>query len=278
MQRAINTGGRLMVLDSPKIMGILNLTPDSFYGKSRVSGISDLLSCAESMMNEGADILDLGGVSTRPGSDFVSEEEELSRLISAVKGLTQHFPGVPVSVDTFRSSVAREAVTAGAVWVNDVSGGTADPEMVKTLADLQVPYVLMHMRGTPQTMQQFTDYENFPDQVIMELEQRRRELLALGVNDIILDPGFGFAKTLEQNFRMLKELSRFRIFGHPVLIGISRKRMIWHTLGSKPEDALNGTTALHMACLQAGADILRVHDVKEAKECVKLFQALQNAD
>jgi dihydropteroate synthase len=265
-----------MELDSPKIMGILNLTPDSFFDKSRVSDLDSLLRAAEKMISEGADILDMGGVSTRPGSEVVSEDEELRRLIPGIKELRNRFPLVPLSVDTFRSRVAREAVFAGASWVNDISGGTADPEMADTLAELQVPYVLMHMRGTPRTMQQFTRYENFPGDVIRELEMRRSELISSGINDIIIDPGFGFAKTVEQNFILLRELSRFRMCGHPLLVGISRKSMIWRTLGSSPDEALNGTTALHMLCLKAGADILRVHDVKAAKECVHLYQAMEH--
>lgn len=277
MKPTINTGGRLMLLDSPKVMGILNLTPDSFFDKSRFSDLDDLLWAAEKMISEGADILDVGGVSTRPWSEFVSEDEELRRLIPGIKALRDRFPSVPLSVDTFRSKVAREAVYAGASWVNDTSGGTADPVMARAIAELQVPYVLMHMRGTPQTMQQFTHYESFPVDVVRELELRRSELILSGVNDIIIDPGFGFAKTVEQNFILLRELSRFRMWGHPLLVGISRKSMIWRTLGSSPDEALNGTTALHMLCLKAGANILRVHDVKAAKECVILYQAMEHA-
>lgn len=261
-------------MGSPKIMGILNVTPDSFYIYSRVSSFESLLSKAEKMLSEGADILDVGGVSTRPGSDEVTEEEELQRLIPCIEELVTHFPGIPLSVDTFRSRVAREAVAAGAAWINDVSGGTADPEMIATAAELNVPYVLMHMRGTPQSMHEYTRYDSLLEDVIFEMGQRREKLLAAGIHDLILDPGFGFAKTIEQNFELLNQLSRFMLFGHPILVGISRKSMIWRTLHANPEDALNGTTALHMVSLMQGADILRVHDVREAAECVRLHSQL----
>lgn len=264
-----------MNLDSPKIMGILNITPDSFYGPSRVTEAVSILHAAEQMLSEGAHILDVGGVSTRPGSDEVSEEEELQRLIPGIQALAKHFPKVPLSVDTFRSRVAREAVAAGASWINDISGGTADPAMMPTAAELKVPYVLMHMRGTPQTMHEFTTYDALAEDVIVELAERREKLLAAGIHDLILDPGFGFSKTVEQNFSLLNQLSRFTLFGHPILIGISRKSMIWRTLRTNPEGALNGTTALHMAALMQGADILRVHDVPEAAECVRLFSHLR---
>ncbi len=273
--KVIHTAGTLINLDSPKIMGILNMTPDSFYGQSRVYAGSLLLHKAETMLSEGADILDIGGVSTRPGADEVSEEEELQRLIPGILDIAKHFPGVPFSVDTFRSRVAREAVSAGAAWINDISGGTADPHMIETAAELNVPYVLMHMRGTPQTMHEFTQYDTLLEDVIFELAQRREKLLASGIHDLILDPGFGFAKTIEQNFMLLNQLSRFAVFGHPILVGISRKSMIWRTLRTNPEKALNGTTALHMAALMQGADILRVHDVREAAECVRLFSRIR---
>lgn len=264
-----------MHVDSPKIMGILNVTPDSFYGRSRVSANDNLLHAAEAMLVEGADMLDVGGVSTRPGADEVSEEDEMKRLIPSILALANHFPEVTLSVDTFRSRVAREAVAAGAAWINDVSGGTADPEMIATVAELNVPYVLMHMRGTPQTMHEFTQYGNLVDDVIFEMGQRREKCLAAGICDLILDPGFGFAKTVEQNFMLLNQLSRFTLFGHPILVGISRKSMIWRTLRTNPEEALNGTTALHMVSLMHGADILRVHDVREAAECLRLFSHLR---
>jgi dihydropteroate synthase len=275
LEKTIHTAGRLMNLDSPKIMGILNITPDSFYGRSRVSAGSHILHMAETMLSDGADVLDVGGVSTRPGSDEVSEEEELQRLIPGIQALAKHFPKVPLSVDTFRSRVAREAVAAGASWINDISGGTADPAMMPTAAELKVPYVLMHMRGTPQTMHGFTTYDALAEEVMIELAERREKLLATGIHDLILDPGFGFSKTVEQNFSLLNQLSRFTLFGHPILIGISRKSMIWRTLRTNPEGALNGTTALHMAALMQGADILRVHDVPEAAECVRLFSHLR---
>ena len=268
---AINCRGRLLQMESPLVMGILNVTPDSFYEGSRVNREDALLRRAEQMLREGAAILDIGGYSSRPGAEHVDAQTELARVVPAIESLHRHFPEAFLSVDTFRASVAKAAVEAGACMINDISGGNLDESMFPTVATLQVPYVLMHMKGTPQTMQLNPEY----DDVIMEINRffarRIKELHALGVNDILVDPGFGFGKTLDDNYRILKHLDTFGRHGKPVLIGISRKSMLYKYLDGRPEDMLNATTAVHMLALQNGASVLRVHDVKEAVEAVRLF-------
>lgn len=258
-------------------MGIVNLTPDSFHEPSRKT--SDLLiyGQVEQMLRDGADFIDLGAVSTRPGSDFVSEGEEKRRLFSILPELCVRFPETAFSIDTYRSGIALEAAQAGAAIINDVSGGSLDADMFITMSRLQIPYVLMHMRGTPQTMGQFTHYNHFPEDVIFELAQRVDSLRKKGVADLIIDPGFGFAKTVSQNLRLLKSLKQLSVFDAPILVGLSRKKTIQHTLSVEASEALNGTTYLHAIALENGADILRVHDVREAVECVKLHLALKNA-
>ncbi len=253
-------------------MGILNVTPDSFYEGSRTQTDRELLDRADTMIKDGADFLDIGGYSTRPGAATISEEEEIRRVMPAIRLLTQHFPAVPLSIDTFRASVARKAVESGASLVNDISGGEADSKMFETVAELGVPYILMHMRGTPETMATLTHYHHLLKDITTYFDNRISKLRNLGVRDIILDPGFGFAKTVDQNFELLNHLGWFRIFGLPLLAGLSRKSMIWRTLASTPEAALNGTTGLNMLALNNGASILRVHDVKEAVECIALYQ------
>lgn len=270
----LNVKGNLISLDSPLVMGILNVTPDSFFSESR-STTPDLISAkAEKMLNDGADILDIGGYSTRPGAAEVSEQEETDRVLLAIETILKEFPEAIISVDTFRSSVAKVGVEAGAAIINDVSGGLLDDEMFTTVAKLRVPYILMHMRGTPQTMSELTNYENLLAEVCAELQAQLAKLKALGVADVIIDPGFGFAKTIAQNYEMLKNLSYFERFNLPILAGLSRKSMIYKALGSTAKDALNGTTALNMVALTQGAKFLRVHDVKEAAETVKLFKQL----
>jgi len=274
LKSTLNINGNLLSLETPKVMGILNVTPDSFYAESRVSQDSALLQKAEQMVKEGADILDIGGYSTRPGADEVSVEEELKRVTKALDLLQKSFPEMIFSVDTFRAEVAKAAIDHGAHIINDVSGGNLDDLMFATVADLKVPYILMHMRGTPQTMKSLNQYSNLLIDISKELNQKYDELKALGVSDVIIDPGFGFAKSIDQNYELLQNLDYLLRIGCPILAGISRKSMIYKTLEIEPNEALNGTTALHMVALQKGAIILRVHDVKEAVEAVKLNQKL----
>ncbi len=273
----LNCHGRLIDLGTPRIMGILNSTPDSFYAGSRVPGPDQALARVESMLGEGATFLDLGGYSTRPGADQVSEDEELKRVVPLVEGLVTAFPEALISIDTFRSRVAREALEAGAALVNDISAGHHDPAMLPMIAEKKVPFVMMHMRGTPADMASRTDYDDLVGEILYYFSERLAAVRALGITDVVADPGFGFAKTREQNFELLANLQAFTELGVPLLAGISRKSMIWKTLGVEPAQALNGTTALHMLALQAGANILRVHDVKEAMECLRLWEALPPA-
>jgi len=254
-------------------MCILNITPDSFFAGSRLyQQLDRVVAQAEKMIEEGATFLDVGGYSTRPMASEISVQEELDRVISVIELLYSRFPETVISVDTFRSEVAKVAVTAGASLVNDVSGGNLDEQMYQTVAQLEVPYCLMHMRGTPENMTQLNDYKNLILDIIQDLEKKVMKLRELNVKDILIDPGFGFAKNIEQNFSLLKRLSNFKIFDLPILAGLSRKSMIYKGLGLKDaSEALNGTTALHSFALLNGANILRVHDVKEAKQCIDLF-------
>lgn len=274
----MNAGGRLLSFEQPRVMGILNVTPDSFYAASRTAGPDEIARRARQMADEGADLIDVGAYSSRPGADDVSAEEEMDRLRRALTVVRRECPDIPISVDTFRADVARMCVEeCGADIINDISGGQLDKNMFRTMAHLKVPYVMMHMRGTPADMQQHTGYEHLEREVMLYFAQRVRHLHDLGVRDVILDPGFGFAKTLEQNYELLQHLDDLQVFGLPVLVGLSRKSMVYKLLGVTPEEALNGTTALHMAALERGADILRVHDVKAAVQVVKLHQALCRA-
>jgi dihydropteroate synthase len=268
--RTLHCGGRLIDLQTPRVMGILNVTPDSFFEGSRYSSLDQLQAQAGRMLENGATFLDIGGYSTRPGAEDISVAEEVQRVVPAIQAILTAFPGAVISIDTFRSAVAAEAVAAGAHLINDVSGGTLDAAMFDTVARLQVPYVLMHMRGTPQTMAAQTQYTDLLKEVLDFLHQALHALRQRGVKDIIIDPGFGFAKTPTQNFELLQHFEHFRVLGCPVLAGLSRKSMIWRTLEQHPEDALNGTTVLNTIALMKGAGILRVHDVREAVEAVKL--------
>ena len=272
---SINCKGTLIDFDSPKVMGILNVTPDSFYDGGSYKNEKDILAQAEKMLNDGATFIDVGAYSSRPDAEDIRVEEECNRLIPVVELLLKNFPEVLLSIDTFRSKVAQEAVTAGAALINDISAGLLDPEMLPTVAKLQVPYILMHMRGTPQTMKGLTDYDDLVKEVLLYLSERVAAARALGLNDIIVDPGLGFAKTLAQNYELLNATEKLQILDLPILIGLSRKSMITKTLGIDAASALNGTTALNMVALQKGASILRVHDVKEAVETVSLYQALK---
>jgi dihydropteroate synthase len=261
-----------MALDRPLVMGILNRTPDSFYAGSRVADDGQLLRQAERMIGEGADILDIGGQSTRPHAEHLGEEEELRRVVGAIGMLREKWPDIPISVDTWYARVAREAVAAGASMVNDISGGSLDPEMLATVGRLRVPYICMHMKGNPSTMNKEAVYEDVVKEVLDLFIRRIDDCRRAGIHDVIIDPGFGFAKTAVHNFTLLRNLSLFRITGRPVLLGVSRKSTIYRTLGIEPEEALNGTTVLHTIALLNGASILRVHDVKEAREVITLCQ------
>lgn len=274
--KTINIKGQLLSLDEPQVMGILNVTPDSFYAGSRKQTEAAIIDRIETILREGASIIDVGGYSSRPDAAEVSETEEMQRLEMALQPLLQHYPDVVVSVDTFRSSVARQCVEKyGVAMINDISGGELDERMFDTVAQLRVPYIMMHMRGTPQTMQQQTDYEDVTADLLKYFSQKLERLFRLGVNDVILDPGFGFSKTLTQNYELMRHLGDFRILGLPLLVGVSRKSMIYKLLETTPEESLNGTTVLHAYALLQGADILRVHDVRAAKEAIRIVQQLK---
>lgn len=270
----LNCKGRLFVIEKPIVMGIINITPDSFYSGSRIENKESILSKAEQMLNEGATILDIGGQSTRPGSTRLSANEELERVLPAIQLIKQQFPECFISIDTYQSTVAKEAVAAGADMVNDISAGTMDEQMISTVAALNVPYIAMHMQGTPETMQQNPAYENVTKEVLDYFIKKTEQCLEAGIKDIIIDPGFGFCKTIAHNFQLLKELEVFQILKHPLLVGLSRKSTIYKTLGITAEEALNGTTVLNTIALQKGTAILRVHDVKEAAEAISLVQSV----
>lgn len=273
----LNCKGRLLLLDKPIVMGIINATPDSFYSGSRYTGTDAILSVAEKMLNDGASILDIGGQSSRPGSKPVSADEEITRVIRPIEAITKRFPESYISVDTYYSIVAKEAVDAGAVIVNDISAGKLDDLMIPVVSSLQVPYVLMHMKGTPQTMQEKLHYENISREILDFFINKVQEIRETGITDIIIDPGFGFGKAIGHNFQLLKNFSLFKMLGFPLLAGLSRKSTIYKTLKISPEDSMNGTTVLNTISLLNGASILRVHDVKEAAEAIKLFDAYQKA-
>jgi dihydropteroate synthase len=270
----INAGGKLIDLSTPKVMGIINITPDSFYASSRKTGTVDVLQQAGRMLNDGATILDLGAYSSRPGAADISEQEETDRLLPAVEAIVANYPGAAISIDTFRAGVAEAAVKAGAHIINDISGGELDENMFATVARLQVPYILMHMKGSPQTMQQLAQYEDVFAEVFDYFVQKIYRLKQLGVYDIILDPGFGFAKEREHSYALMNRMNEFDRLQLPVLAGISRKKMIYGLLGTTAEQALNGTTTLNTIALMKGADVLRVHDVKEAVEAIAIYNAV----
>ena len=272
--KTLNVRGKLVDLSTPRVMGILNVTPDSFYDGGKFTGEEPILNQVKKMLDEGASFIDVGGYSSRPGALDISEEEEAARVVPTIQLIIKNFPQCIISIDTFRSSIAIKAVEAGASIINDISGGEQDSRMFETVALLDVPYILMHMRGTPQTMTKLTGYSNLLKDVTNYFHSKIQQLHQLGAKDIIIDPGFGFAKTAEQSFELLHHLDHFRILGQPILAGISRKSMIWRTLNTTSEGALNGTTALHAVALLKGASILRVHDVKEAVECTALIEKL----
>lgn len=270
----INCLGTLVDLSTPKVMGILNLTPNSFYDGGKYLKEEALLQQVEKMVKEGADFIDVGAYSSKPNAEAVSEDEELFRLIPALEKVLHNFPELRISVDTFRANVANEAVQAGACIINDISAGSLDPNMLPTIATLQVPYIMMHMKGNPQTMQSLTQYENIMIDMNFYFSEKVALARSLGINDVIIDPGFGFAKTTEQNFEVLNRLELLQFHELPVLVGVSRKSMIYKTLDTTAEFALNGTTVLNTIALQKGANILRVHDVKEAVETIKILSQL----
>ena len=274
--KTINCKGRLIDLSSPKVMGILNITPDSFYDGGKYKSDSDFLTQVETMLADGATFIDIGAYSSRPGADHISEKEELDRLLPVLNAICTKFDDVLISVDTFRSNVAKHAINHGAAIINDISAGKADENMLKTIRAFQVPYIMMHMRGTPQNMGSKTKYENLLVDVVKELSEQVHHAKKIGINDLIVDPGIGFAKNTNQNFTILKHLDYFNIFELPILLGVSRKSMIYKTLDSTADKALNGTSALNSIGLTKGAAILRVHDVKEAVECIQLFESLES--
>ncbi len=271
----INAGGKLIDLSSPKVMGIINITPDSFFADSRKPGIDEALLQAQKMLSDGATFLDIGAYSSRPGAVDISAQEETDRLLPVVEAIAAQFPEAIMSIDTFRAGVAEAAIKGGAHIINDISGGTLDIDMFTTVARLNVPYILMHMKGTPQTMNQMADYDDVFSEVFDYFVSKYGELKRLGVHDVILDPGFGFAKKAEHSYTLMNRMNEFDLLGLPVLTGISRKRMIYGLLGNTADEALNGTTVLNTIALMKGASILRVHDVKYAVEAVKVWEACQ---
>ncbi|QPH38805.1 dihydropteroate synthase [Pedobacter endophyticus] len=273
-KRSLNIKGKLIDLSTPKVMGILNITPDSFYPDSRNTTIKEAIAKTEQFLNEGAAFIDVGGYSSRPGAKDISTDEELQRVVPIIEVLAKEFPDAVFSIDTFRSRVAEEAIQAGAHIVNDISSGDMDEMMLKTVANLQVPYMIMHMQGTPQNMHLNPAYGNVTLEVVDYFARKVAELRKLNVHDVVIDPGFGFGKTMSHNYQLLNELEAFKIFKLPVLVGFSRKGMIYKALNITAAESLNGTSVLNTIALQKGAGILRVHDVKEAVECVKLVERM----
>lgn len=279
MNKSVNIGGKLLQLDIPIVMGIVNITPDSFYSGSRKETLNDAIKQAEQILEDGGTIIDIGGQSTTSTSSMLDASEELKRISPIIREIRKTFPNAILSIDTFYSEVAKAAVEEfGVNIINDISGGQIDDMMFETVAKLNVPYILMHMRGTPQTMQQLTNYNNLLKDIFYYFSQKVSQLNQLGVNDIIIDPGFGFSKTVEQNYKLIANLKYFDIFELPLMVGISRKTMIYKLLDTTPSESLNGTTALNTFALNSGANILRVHDVKQAVECIKIYDKILNSD
>lgn len=270
----INCKGQLIDFTVPKIMGILNITPNSFFDGGHYNSDSEVLNRVEKMLHDGADFIDIGAYSSKPDAAFVSEEEEMARIVPVVALLLKQFPDALLSIDTFRAGIAEACVQNGAALINDISAGNLDDKMLETIGRLNVPYVMMHMKGNPQTMQQLNQYDNIVKDILFYFSERINKARSYGINDIIIDPGFGFAKNLEQNYEVMQKAELFQILELPLLIGISRKSMIYKALGISAQEALNGTTFLNTIALTKGANILRVHDVKEAVECVQLFGKL----
>lgn len=271
----INCKGKLISLETPKVMGILNCTPDSFFDGGKYKNEIEILSQVEKMLTDGATFVDVGAYSSRPNAKFVSEEEEISRLLPVVELILKNFPETIISIDTFRSKVAKKSIEIGAAIINDISAGNLDNKMMETVSKLQVPYIMMHMKGTPQTMQSLSNYESIIKEVLFYFSEKIALARSFGINDLIVDMGFGFAKTIDQNYEIMKQLELFQMLELPVLVGISRKSLIYKTLETTAENSLNGTTFLNSIALQKGAKILRVHDVKEAVECIVLNEKLK---
>ncbi len=270
----INCKGQLIDLSTPKVMGILNVTPDSFYDGNKFKGEKSIILQVKKMLSEGATFIDIGAYSSRPGADHVSETEELQRILPIVNLLLEHFPDILLSIDTFRSDVAKQCIENGAALINDISGGQLDSQMMPTIGKLSVPYIMMHMKGTPQNMQQNTDYKDLIKEVLFYFSERINNARAHKINDLIIDPGFGFSKTLEQNYELLNHLNSLKMIDSPILAGVSRKSMVHKLLNTSPQEALNGTSSLNTIALLKGASILRVHDVKEAIECITITNQL----
>jgi dihydropteroate synthase len=270
----INCKGQLIDLSIPKVMGILNVTPNSFFDGGKYKNEEAILSQAEKMLSEGATFIDIGAYSSKPSAEFVSEQEEIDRIVPAIKLILKHFPEALLSIDTFRAEVAKASIENGAAIINDIAAGELDDKMFDVIADYNVPYIMMHMRGNPQTMQSLTEYEDIVKEMLFYFSEKVKRARSLGINDLILDPGFGFAKTTDQNYEVLQKMELFNLLELPVLAGVSRKSMIYKTLGNTAQEALNGTTVINTIALTKGAKILRVHDVKEAVECVTLFDKI----
>ncbi|TRX28964.1 dihydropteroate synthase [Flavobacterium franklandianum] len=272
----INCKGQLIDLTTPKVMGILNVTPNSFYDGGMYKSSSEMLTKVGKMLSDGATFIDVGAYSSKPSAEYVSEEEELQRILPIINLILEYYPETLLSVDTFRSEVAKVCIENGAAIINDISAGNLDDNMLETIAKYNVPYIMMHMRGTPETMQKMTSYENIVKEILFYFSEKVARARSFGINDLIIDPGFGFAKTLDQNYEVLQKMELFEILELPLLAGFSRKSMIYKTLQSSASDALNGTTVLNTVALTKGAKILRVHDVKQGMECVTLFNKINN--
>lgn len=270
----INCKGQLIDLSIPKVMGILNVTPNSFFDGGKYSNEDEIISQVDKMLSEGATFIDIGAYSSKPSAEFVTEQEEIDRIVPATELILKHFPEALLSIDTFRAEVAKASIESGAAIINDIAAGELDNKMFDVIAKYNVPYIMMHMRGNPQTMQSMTQYDDIVKEILFYFSEKVQQARALGINDLILDPGFGFAKTTDQNYEVMQKMELFNILELPVLAGISRKSMIYKTLGISAQEALNGTTFLNTIALSKGAKILRVHDVKEAMECVTLYNKM----
>ncbi len=270
----INCKGQLIELSTPKVMGILNVTPNSFFDGGKYKNEDQIISQVDKMLSDGATFIDIGAYSSKPSAEFVSQEEEIKRIVSAIELILKHFPKALLSIDTFRAEVAKASIESGAAMINDIAAGELDDKMFSVIAKYNVPYIMMHMRGNPQTMQSLTQYDDVVKEMLFYFSEKVNKARSLGINDLILDPGFGFAKTTDQNYEVLQKMELFNILELPVLAGVSRKSMIYKTLQTTAQEALNGTTVLNTIALAKGAKILRVHDVKEAVECVTLFNKI----
>ncbi|MCD0469261.1 dihydropteroate synthase [Flavobacterium sp. JAS] len=270
----INCKGQLIDLSIPKVMGILNVTPNSFFDGGKYKNEAEIISQVDKMLSEGATFIDIGAYSSKPSAEFVTEQEEIERIVPVIELILKHFPETLLSIDTFRAAVTKASIESGAALINDIAAGELDDKMVEVIAQYNVPYIMMHMRGNPQTMQSLTQYDDIVKEMLFYFSEKVKHARSLGINDLILDPGFGFAKTTDQNYEVLQKMELFNLLELPVLAGVSRKSMIYKTLGNTAQDALNGTTVINTIALTKGAKILRVHDVKEAMECVTLFEKM----